>query len=152
MNRPLVRKLGFSLVELVIVVVIIGIIAAIATPRLSRGASAASESALRGNLKSLRSAIDRYAAEHGGAYPGYHKIDGQQKGDGNVEWLSFGVCRNSHRLKCSNTEVSRTQSQIDFPFSIRGIQNEHLVSFHWLVFGDSAVMEPSDKAGRPEGG
>ena len=79
------QKLGLSLVELIIVTVIIGMIAAIAVPRVSRGASAACEAGLRGNLKTLRSAIDLYAAEHLGAYPGYHKIDGQQKGDGNEE-------------------------------------------------------------------
>jgi prepilin-type N-terminal cleavage/methylation domain-containing protein len=61
---------AFSLVELVIVVVIIGVIAAIAVPRISRGAKGAGESALRGSLASLRNAIDMYAAEHGGAWPG----------------------------------------------------------------------------------
>jgi len=61
---------AFSLVELVIVVVIIGVIAAIAVPRISRGARGAGESALRGNLASLRNSIDMYSAEHGGAWPG----------------------------------------------------------------------------------
>jgi len=69
------RLWGFSLVELVIVVVIIGIIAAIAIPRISRGAGGAGEAALRGNLKALRDAIDRYAAEHDGDFPG-SKADG----------------------------------------------------------------------------
>ena len=64
------QKRAFSLVELVIVVVIIGIIAAIAVPRISRGAKGAGDSALRGSLASLRNAIDMYAAEHGGAFPG----------------------------------------------------------------------------------
>ncbi len=61
---------GFSLVELVIVIVIIGVIAAIAIPRMSRGAAAAGESALIGNLAVLRSAVELYASEHGGVYPG----------------------------------------------------------------------------------
>ena len=63
------QRSGFSLLELVIVVVIVGIIAAIAIPRMSRGAAGASDSALKGNLAVLRSAIDLYAAEHGGTYP-----------------------------------------------------------------------------------
>ena len=67
------RRLSFSLVELVIVVVIIGIIAAIAVPRISRGAVGASEAALRGNLKTLRNAIDLYAAEHVGEWPATDK-------------------------------------------------------------------------------
>ncbi len=67
-NRSRFR--AFSLVELVIVVVIIGVIAAIAVPRISRGAKGAGESALRGNLASLRNSIDMYAAEHTGKLPG----------------------------------------------------------------------------------
>ncbi len=64
------KKRAFSLVELVIVVVIIGVIAAIAVPRISRGAKGAGDSALRGSLTSLRNAIDMFAAEHGGVFPG----------------------------------------------------------------------------------
>ncbi len=64
------RRSGFSLVELVIVIVIIGIIAAIAIPRVSRGAKGAGDSALRSNLAVLRSAIELYASEHGGTFPG----------------------------------------------------------------------------------
>ena len=65
-----IRNSGFSLIELVIVVVIIAIIGAIAIPRMSRGAAGAAESALVGDLAVLRNAIDLYAAEHGGAFPG----------------------------------------------------------------------------------
>ncbi len=61
---------AFSLVELVIVIVIMGIIAAIAIPRLSRGARTAGGSALKGDLAALRNAIELYAAEHDGKYPG----------------------------------------------------------------------------------
>ncbi len=72
-NQTKTKKRGFSLVELVIVVVIIGVIAAIAVPRISRGAKGAGESALRGSLAGMRNAIDMYAAEHNGAFPG---VDG----------------------------------------------------------------------------
>jgi len=63
------HKPGFSLIELVIVVVIIGIIGAIAVPRMSRGAKGASDSALRGDLRVLRDAMELFATEHGGVYP-----------------------------------------------------------------------------------
>lgn len=69
MNKSVKRR-GFSLVELVIVVVILGIISAIAVPRISRGAKGAGDSSVRSNLAALRNAIDLYAAEHGGDYPG----------------------------------------------------------------------------------
>ncbi len=60
---------AFSLIELIIVVVIIGIIAAIAIPRMSRGAAGAADSSLSGSLAVMRSGLDIYAAEHGGAFP-----------------------------------------------------------------------------------
>lgn len=63
------RRLGFSLLEVVIVVAIIAILAAIGIPRMSRGAKGASDSALAGDLATLRNAIDLYAAEHRGAFP-----------------------------------------------------------------------------------
>ena len=66
---------GFSLIELVIVVVIIGIIGAIAVPRMSRGARGAADSALKGDLRVLRDAIDLFAVEHGGSYPEGADID-----------------------------------------------------------------------------
>ena len=60
---------AFSLVELVIVLVIIGVIAAIAVPRLTRGATNASATALAADLAALRNAVELYRAEHEGAFP-----------------------------------------------------------------------------------
>ena len=75
------HKNAFSLVEMVIVVVIIGLIAAIAVPRISRGAKGATESSVKGSLAGLRAAIDLYAAEHNGLFPGKTKAAGTT-GDG----------------------------------------------------------------------
>ncbi len=66
---------GFSLVELTVVIVIIGVLAAIAVPRISRGAQGAGGAATKADLAVMRKAIDMYAAEHGGAFPG-KKPDG----------------------------------------------------------------------------
>jgi prepilin-type N-terminal cleavage/methylation domain-containing protein len=66
-NRSHAR--GFSLIELVIVVVIIGIIAAIAIPKLSKGSAGAADSALAGDMKLWRQAMDMYQGEHSGVYP-----------------------------------------------------------------------------------
>lgn len=68
---------AFSLIELVIVVVIIGIIGAIAIPRMSRGAAGAADSGLVADLAVMRSAIDLYKAEHGGANPAFATIEDQ---------------------------------------------------------------------------
>lgn len=67
--RNWTRKSAFSLVELVVVIVIIGIIAAMAIPRLSRGSAGAGQSALAGNLNTIRNAINMYAAEHNNNFP-----------------------------------------------------------------------------------
>ncbi|HEY2589595.1 MAG TPA: prepilin-type N-terminal cleavage/methylation domain-containing protein [Tepidisphaeraceae bacterium] len=60
---------GFTLVELVVVVVIIAIIAAIAIPKMSRGSAGAADAALAQDLSTIRSALDMYQTEHGGACP-----------------------------------------------------------------------------------
>ncbi|MHC4696610.1 MAG: prepilin-type N-terminal cleavage/methylation domain-containing protein [Planctomycetota bacterium] len=78
MNSKKSRTRAFSLVELVIVVVIIGVIAAIAVPRISRGAKGAGDAALRASLAGIRNAIDMYAAEHLGNYPGLFPVTADQ--------------------------------------------------------------------------
>ncbi|UCG33115.1 MAG: prepilin-type N-terminal cleavage/methylation domain-containing protein [Phycisphaerales bacterium] len=70
------RRTGFTLVELVTVTVVIGTVASIAVPRISRGAEGASAAAVKADLAVLRTAIDMYAAEHGGVFPGENP-DGQ---------------------------------------------------------------------------
>lgn len=60
---------AFSLLELVIVIVIIGTLAAMAIPRMSGGSVAAAESALLADLKTMRTAIELYASDHGNRYP-----------------------------------------------------------------------------------
>jgi len=83
MRRHRARKLriptggGFTLLEVVIVVAIIAVLAAIGIPRMSRGSRGAKDSSLSGDLAVLRSAIDRYSAEHGGLLPTKDSIEDQ---------------------------------------------------------------------------
>jgi type II secretory pathway pseudopilin PulG len=73
--RSVIGRGIFSLMEITVVLVVLGVVGAIVGPRISRGAGAAAgsphlgEQVLVGQLRSLRAALDAYAAEHGGHYP-----------------------------------------------------------------------------------
>lgn len=64
------RRRGFTLVELVVVVVIIGMIASMAIPRFANGSRDARIARLASDLVTIRKAIEYYAIEHGGVFPG----------------------------------------------------------------------------------
>jgi general secretion pathway protein G len=66
---------GFTLVELVVVVMILGILAAVAAPKLLGTSAAATNNGLRQTLATVRDAIERYAAEHGGQLPAQGSAD-----------------------------------------------------------------------------
>lgn len=72
-------KKAFSLVELMIVVSIIGILAAIVIPVFQDYTQQAKEAAAKSNLKTLRNAIELYAAQHNGVPPGYPGNDPTQE-------------------------------------------------------------------------
>jgi len=62
------RARGFTLVEMLVVLAIVALLLSIALPRYFASLDEAREVALRENLRVLRQAIDRYAADRGG-YP-----------------------------------------------------------------------------------
>lgn len=65
------NRIGFTLVELMIVVAIIGILAGIAIPRYMDFLQRSREGATKGNLGSLRSAINIYYADNEFYFPTY---------------------------------------------------------------------------------
>lgn len=85
------RHHAFSLIELVIVLVIIGVIAAIAVPRLSRGATNASATAVTADLVMLRKAIELYRAEHEGTFPTVNDFVSQMTMFSNADGDSFNA-------------------------------------------------------------
>ncbi len=64
------RRTGFTLVEILIVVLILGILAAIVIPEFTEASNNARESALKSDLKTLRSQIQLYKVQHLEKYPG----------------------------------------------------------------------------------
>jgi prepilin-type N-terminal cleavage/methylation domain-containing protein len=62
------RSRGFTLIELMIVVAIIGVIASIAIPKFAEMIRKSSEGSSKGNLGSLRSALNIYYSDMEGTY------------------------------------------------------------------------------------
>jgi prepilin-type N-terminal cleavage/methylation domain-containing protein len=60
---------GFTLIELMIVVAIIGILAAIAIPKFADLVTKSKESAVKGSLGSVRSAVSIYYSDTEGIFP-----------------------------------------------------------------------------------
>jgi len=61
-RSPLHRRLGFTLIEVLIVITVIAILAMLVIPRAMAARRGANEAQLRGNLKQLRDAIEHFEA------------------------------------------------------------------------------------------
>jgi type II secretion system protein G len=60
---------AFTLIEILIVVVILGILAAVVIPQFTNAADDANNAGVRTQLQTLRSQVELYRAENGGATP-----------------------------------------------------------------------------------
>ena len=77
------QRAGFTLIELLVVVVIIGILASVAAPSYSMAMDKARNAKVQANVKVLQSALEQYAADYRGSYPGGY-INNSTTYDGNM--------------------------------------------------------------------
>ena len=63
------RRSAFTLIEILLVVVILGILGALVYPHFANARADAADKSARTQLQSLRSQIEMYKVQHGGALP-----------------------------------------------------------------------------------
>jgi prepilin-type N-terminal cleavage/methylation domain-containing protein len=69
MRKQICTRLGFTLVELLVVITIIGMLAAIAVPSYQKVRDKAREAETARNVDTIRKALEAFAVDHNGLYP-----------------------------------------------------------------------------------
>ncbi len=109
-------RVGFTLVELVIVVLIIGILAAIAAPKLFDTSTEARQNGTRQSLAVLRDAIQLYKARNG-AFPGEAGTEVDLKNDlktyiqGSFPRAEVGNTGDTVRIQATGAALSASGAQ-----------------------------------------
>ena len=115
-HRSLCRQAGLTLVEVLIVVILMGIVAAMAIPRFSTTTKDVQASTLEANLSALRNAIELYAAQHGGRFPGQYDA-----ADGTTPAATAAAAQDAFRAQLTqytdaNGKTSATLDTTHYPF------------------------------------
>lgn len=70
MVRNTTKQAGFTLIELLVVVVIIGILASVAIPNFVGAQDKAKNSGVQANVHNVQTALEQFAVDNSGSYPG----------------------------------------------------------------------------------
>jgi prepilin-type N-terminal cleavage/methylation domain-containing protein len=68
------KKLGFTLIELLVVMGIILVLMAIAIPAVNSARNKAKDTEVRAGCNSIQAALEQFAVDNGGGYPGAHYV------------------------------------------------------------------------------
>ncbi|MFC1510253.1 type II secretion system protein [Candidatus Omnitrophota bacterium] len=88
MNKQLLPKNGFTLVEVMIVIAIIAILSAIAMPGLLRARFTSNQALAKNTIRSMSAAAEMYAASNDGSYP----LDMSDMTDFNPSYMQKNYC------------------------------------------------------------
>ncbi len=109
------RRVGFTLIEMLIVVVILGILATIVLPQFSNASHQARQNTLKDDLRYLRTQIMVYSAQHREVAPGY--VNGNPAGA--ADETSFIAQMTSYTDESSNVSATQTATAKLGPYLTR---------------------------------
>lgn len=138
----MIKKKGFTLVELVIVILILGILAAVAVPKFFSTSDIAVDNGLRTTLGTIRDAIQLYQAEKG-ALPGQSSDlagDLEQYIRGPFPSCNVGSPTNPADIKytTTDTDISGTASPTE-GWHYNTVTGEFIANFNGTAKTDSSV-------------
>ena len=116
----MLRKKGFTLLELIIVIIVIGILASIALPRYMRVAEKSRTAEAKSILSALRSAQIRYSAQYSNYTDTIGNLDVDVDEDG--KYFSFAVVNDGSSTATRN-DLETPAGYEDYMFTL-GVDGE----------------------------
>ena len=121
---------GFTLVELLVVIIIIGILAAVAIPQFGDSSLDAKKSALKENLRTMRSTADKWFVDHDSTWPGMvatHKTTADGEGAAHANAATAFVKQMTAYSDASGNTCDEKSDSFPFgPYIKRGLPGNSL--------------------------